>query len=131
MKVALRKLVFPSVLLFCVALALSCATFGKNTYVTLSTTRSFYFQAMEAVVDLQEQELVTPEKRAEINRVAKIYKEAHNAAVDAFTVYKLTKSAEDKDKLVLAIVAAASKWQSVASLINAIKPGTIPLKFPE
>jgi len=107
----------------------SCATFEKNTYVTLNESKDFYYIAMGIVADLQADGKITPEKRTEINKAAKIYKEAHNIAVDAFAIYKVTKSSADKDKLKIAITAAATKWQSVIALINAIKPGLLP-KFP-
>jgi len=109
----------------------SCATFEKNTYVTLNESKDFYYIAMGIVADLQADGKITPEKRTEINKAAKIYKEAHNIAVDAFAIYKVTKSSADKDKLKIAINVAASKWQSVAALINAIKPGLLPMTIKE
>jgi len=109
----------------------SCATFEKNTYVALNESKDFYYIAMGVVADLQADGKITPEKRVEINKAAKIYKESHNLAVDAFAVYKVTKSSADKDKLKIAINVAASKWQSVAALINAIKPGLLPMTIKE
>ena len=109
----------------------SCASFEKTAYVSLNASKDFYFIAMGIVADLQQEGKITAEKRAEINKAAKIYKEAHNTAVEAFTIYKVTKSTADKERLKVAIKIAASKWETVAALINAIKPGVLPKTLKE
>jgi len=104
---------------------LSCASFVKTSYVTLNESKDLYYTAMGIVADFQAKGIIDQTKRNEINRVAKIYKEAHNTAVDALDVYKKTSLAADKDKLTTAMAEAVSKWTQVATLINAIKPGSI------
>jgi hypothetical protein len=112
-------------------LVVGCGSFLKTTYVPLNESKDLYDLAMTAVANLQKQGSIDQVKRDEINKVAKIYKEAHNLAVDALATYKITKLAADKDKVIVAISTAASKWVSVAALINAIKPGSVPTTFPK
>ena len=105
---------------------LSCATFVKNSYVTLNSSKDFYYIAMGMVAELQAQKLIDQSKRDQINKIAKVYKEAHNTAVDALEVYKKTSLASDKEKVTVAIGNAVAKWAQVAALINAIKPNAVP-----
>jgi GTP cyclohydrolase III len=121
-----------SVVIFLVLFVLAaCANIISNSYKTLSISKTFYDSAMKATADLQNQGLITAEKRAEINKIAKVYKDAHNVAVDALEVYAKTNSVSDKDKLVTALSSAASKWAGVAKLINTIKPGIVPASLPQ
>jgi len=117
------------VLVVMMAMVVSCGTFIKNTYVALSISKPAYDRAMTSVADLQKQGLVTVQQREEINKVAKIFKEAHNTLVDALEVYARTGLAGDKEKVLTAMTSAASKWAQVAKLINAIKPGTVNSQF--
>ena len=118
--------VIPLILILVVALA-ACASFTKTSYVTLHTSGDVYATAMQVVADLQGQGYIDQEKRNEINQVAKIYKEAHNAAVAALEIYVITKAAPDKDKLTMALIEVSVRWLDVAKLINAIKPGLVPM----
>lgn len=110
---------------------LSCATFVKNSYVTFNSSKDFYYTAMGIVAELQDQKLIDQAKRDQINKIAKIYKEAHNTAVDALEVYKKTSLASDKEKVTIAIANAVAKWAQVAALINAIKPNAVPSALPQ
>lgn len=110
---------------------LSCATFVKNSYVTLNSSKDFYYTAMGIVAELQAQKLIDQAKRDQINKIAKIYKEAHNTAVDALEVYEKTSLASDKEKVTVAIGNAVAKWAQVAALINAIKPNAVPVTLPQ
>lgn len=107
----------------------ACAGLIKNTYVALSISKVSYDKAMISVTDFQKQGLVTTQQREEINKVAKIFKEAHNVLVDALEVYARTGLAVDKEKVITAMSLATSKWAQVAKLINAIKPGTVNSTF--
>lgn len=122
----MRKLKKIFALSICLLFLVSCASFVKNTYVTLNESKDLYTAAMSSVASLQAQNLITQPQRDEINRVAKIYKEAHNTAVDALATYKKTETAANKDKVIVALGEAAAKWAQVARLINAIKPGVVP-----
>lgn len=106
-----------------------CASFVKTSYVTLNESKDLYAIAMTSVANLQTQNLITAQQRDNINRYAKIYKESHNIAVTALSIYKQTGLAGDKDKVITAIAQAATAWAQVAQLINAIKPGTVPPTF--
>ncbi len=108
---------------------LSCASFIKSSYVTLNESKDLYYTAMGMTADFQSKGIIDQAKRDQINKVAKIFKEAHNTAVDALTVYKKTSLAEDKQKFTVALSEAISRWTQVAALINAIKPGSIQAKL--
>jgi hypothetical protein len=120
-----RKVFIPLLATILILSLISCATFIKTSFITLNESKDLYYTAMGIVADFQSKGMIDQAKRDQINKVAKIYKEAHNTAVDALATYKKTSLAADKDKLTVAIVTAASKWMQVAALINAIKPGTI------
>jgi len=115
--------------LFILILLVGCASFTKTSYVTLNESKDLYYMAMDSVANLQAQKLITAQQRENINKYAKIYKEAHNTAVTALSVYKQTGLAADKDKVITAIAQAAASWAQVAKLINAIRPGTVPATF--
>lgn len=108
---------------------MACAGVIKDSYVSLTISKSAYDKAMLSVADLQMKGMITDAKRAEINKAAKIYKESHNVAVDALEVYARTNLAVDKEKLVTALSLVTSKWAQMADLINAIKPGTVNRQF--
>lgn len=112
-------------ILMLVALA-SCASLIKTSYVALNSSKDFYDISMKSVADLQAQGLIDQTKRAQINVLAKAYKEAHNLAVDALATYAATNSVADKDKLLTAMTEASKRWAQVAVLINAIRPNTVP-----
>ena len=120
-----RRISLFLVMVVMMAMVVSCAGFISNSYTTLSISKSFYDSAMKATADFQRDGLIDQAKRDQINKLAKIYKEAHNVAVDALEVYARTKAGADKDKVVIAMAGVASKWVSVATLINAIKSGTV------
>lgn len=126
----MRRKIFVGLLaVVLLAVVISCANFTKTAYVTLNESKDLYTMAMTTVSSLQTQGVIKPYQREDINKVAKIYKEAHNTAVDALAVYKMTSLASDKDKVIIAIATAASKWMQVAALVNAIKPGSLPTTF--
>ena len=104
---------------------ISCAGFIKNSYVTLNESKDLYYTAMGITADFQSKGIIDQAKRDQINKAAKIYKEAHNLAVDALVIYKKTSLAEDKQKFIVAFSEAVSRWAQVATLINAIQPGSI------
>ncbi len=123
----IKTLVVLLVVLFAIV---SCANFISNSYKTLALSKDVYDKAMLSVADLQKQGLISADKRAEINKVAKIYKDAHNVAESALEVYYLSQQqAADKDKLLTALTELANKWADVAKLINDIKPGVVPAKL--
>jgi len=122
----MRRNFFKGLLIGLLFLSLiSCASFEKTIYVTLNESMDLYYTSMGIAADFQSKGVIDQAKRDQINKAAKIYKEAHNLAVDALAAYKKTSLAEDKQKLTVALLATASEWAQVAKLINAIKPGTI------
>ncbi len=120
-----RKIFVGLFVIMLLASLISCASFIKNSYVTLNESRDLYYTAMGVAADFQTKGVIDQVKRDEINKVAKIYKEAHNTAVDALAVYKKTSLVTDKEKFSVALSVVFTKWGQVAALINAIKAGTI------
>ena len=120
----MRKLSIP-ILVIALLVCVSCATFVKNSYVTLNESKDLYYTAMGVAADFQAKGIIDQGKRDEINKAAKIFKEAHNLAVDALNVYNKTSLATDRDKFSVALAGAIASWTQVANLINAIKPNTI------
>lgn len=109
-------------LILILVLASGCATLFKDpvktSYVTLNMSNDFYMTAMSIAVDLQDQGLITDTQRGEINRIANIYYDVHNLAVDALEIYAKTDKAEDKEKLLTALALVAEKWANLAAFIN-------------
>lgn len=98
----------------------------KAAYVTLSTSQDFYMKGMQDVADLQSQGIISAEQRVKINDVARIFKNAHNVAVDALATWYKTGQPSDKAKFEIVFAEAAAKWGDLALLINSFKPGTVP-----
>jgi hypothetical protein len=122
----MKRKVFRGLLAMVLLMSLiACASFVKTSYVTLNESKDLYYTAMGITADFQAKGIINQAKRDEINKVAKIFKEAHNLAVDALATYQKTSLVADKDKLTTAIAEAISKWAQVAALINAIKAGSI------
>jgi len=129
--------IVPLILILAV-IGAGCAGFIKTSYVTLATSQDLYYQARDAARELYAQGLIDEETKGEINNAANIYKRAHNVATGALEIYVKTKIDYDEGKasktsLQLALNAASMaisetilKWQEVAKLINAIKPGLVP-----
>jgi hypothetical protein len=140
-----RKLISIFVVVVLLAAVVGCAGIVKNSYVTLSATKDLYGLAKGIANDLYQDGKITDKQVIEINRVADVYRQAHNTAVDALEVYKTAldsyekvKSAENKEavniakeELVANLTLVATKWAQVASLINAIQPGTVPEELPK
>ena len=124
----MRKFKILSVLVLCVFLV-ACASLISNSYKSLAISKVTYDTALKAAADFQSKGLITQDQRDQINKAAKLFKAAHNVAVDALEVYATTDLASDKAKLFTALATAASKWEDVAKLINTIKPNTVPAKF--
>ena len=120
-----RKILVSLFVMVLLAGLLSCASFIKNSYITLNESRDLYYTAMGVASDFQAKGVIDQAKRDEINKAAKIYKEAHNLAVDALAVYKRTSLAVDKEKFSTALSVVFTKWAQVAALINAIRANTI------
>lgn len=119
------------VLLCALLILVSCAAFTQNTYRTLFTAGTTYDAAMTTVATLQGQGIISPEQRAEINRLGNIFYVAYQGSVDAFELYKKTGMAEDKNKVTVALNGIALKWKELAAYINRIKPGSVPITLEE
>lgn len=113
-------------MLLVVVLAASCASLVKNSAATLSASADLYNIAMTVVRELQDEGIISDEQRLEINKVANIYFDAHNVALDALIAYNAAKNAEKKDALKAAMDKVNESWDDVQSLINSIRPNSVP-----
>jgi len=121
-----NKALFGVLLLVVMLTGIACASFVKTSAVILDTGASAYDNGMKAVRDLQDKGFINDEQRAKINDVARIYRASLLVAIDTLATYKLTKSADDKNKAFVAIGEAVSHWADLAKLVNSIRPGTLP-----
>lgn len=110
---------------------ISCASFEQNTYKSLYVAGTTYDTAMKSVSSLQKQGFVTDAQRIEINKYANYYYVSYQVAVDAFSLYKRTKTRDAKDKVISAVAEVFLKWPTLAEYVNRIKPGTLPGKLEE
>jgi hypothetical protein len=67
----------------------STQTVEQRAYQVLYTSKAMYNLTMESVRDLQDQGLINPEERAEINEKANDYYEAHVTASQAYLKARL------------------------------------------
>lgn len=123
-----RKLTIPILLLLIVA---ACATFQQNTYRTLYTAGTSYDMAMVTVSTLQKQNYINTAQREEINKLANIFYVSYHVSVDAFEAYKLSSTAVNKDKAIIAISSMFSKWREFAAYVNRLRPNTLPPALEE
>ena len=76
------------VLVFVFLLAVSCTgNFQKNSYRGLGTMSVSYDVALRSAADLHKKGFISDEGKANIIKHANQYKDAHNAAVQAFQDY--------------------------------------------
>ena len=113
-------------IVFAISMWAGCASLVKNSAATLSASNSLYHIAMETVVALQNEGVLTLDDRVKINDLARKYKNAHNLAVDALLIYAATKDAADEEKLQVALAQAIASWADLAALINSFEPGALP-----
>jgi len=79
------------------AFMVSCTgNFQKNSYRGLGAMSVSYDVALKSAADLHKQGYISDEGKAEIIKVANSYKDAHNAAVQAFQDY-LNAPADQKE----------------------------------
>ena len=118
-----------AVIVLAIVLAASCASLVKNSAATLTASQDLYDIAMKVVRELQDEGIIDQEMRLEINKVANIYFDAHNVALDALIMYNAVETSENKDALKAAMEKASQAWDDVQSLINSIRPGTVPVEL--
>lgn len=110
---------------------ISCANFEQNTYKSLYIAGTTYDTAMKSISSMQKQGFITDAQRAEINKNANYYYVSYRVAVDAFSLYKRTKTQDTKNKVISAVAEVFLKWPTLAEYVNRIKPGTLPEKLEE
>ena len=87
-KVRISIVSIVSLLIVFFFLAGGCSTFDKTTYQTLTISKTTYDTAMKVAADLHSKGAVTDAQKAEIIRLGKIYKGAHNTVVKSFEAFK-------------------------------------------
>jgi len=87
MKKLFNRLLIPTLLITCIYIV-SCATFTRDAYRTLSVSKETYTATISTINDLYKQRLVAPEDYQKIMSLARDYQYFHNKSVDALTLYK-------------------------------------------
>ena len=70
------------------ALSVGCSTFDKTAYQSLSISKTTYDTAMKIAADLYSKEVISDKEKGEVIRLGRIYKGAHNTAVQSFLDFK-------------------------------------------
>jgi hypothetical protein len=105
----------------CILLALfavSCASFQRNTYRTLSIAKETYDVSMKSAADLYKQGKINDRQKTEIIRVGNEYRAAYFVAVDALVAYAATDASDDKEKLQTAMTEFAKVSRSFTQLLQ-------------
>jgi hypothetical protein len=135
--------VIPLILILAVVSYGCGAKFVNKSAATIGAAASIYDIGMQTVADLQGAGYITDEQRTEINKTARIFKNALIVADDmlvaynnALNDYNLRQTDVNKSKMEVAKIALEnslefvdSSWSDLAKLINSIKPGTLPEKL--
>ncbi len=98
-----RKILLTLILVVFFSTLIACATFKANTYKTMFAFGSTYDACMKAAADLDKQGKLTPEKKAEVLKIANIYYVSYQATVDAFELYLKVETKTNKEKLIIAL----------------------------
>lgn len=98
-----QKMAITMMLALVLAILIGCATFTANSYKALSAAAVTYDTTMKSAADLYKQGKVTDEQKAKIVEIGNYYWAAYHVAVDALAAYEATSSAEDKDRVTVAL----------------------------
>jgi len=109
--------------LVALAFMVSCATFKENTYKSLYSAGVTYDVAMKTAVDLKGEGKISDAQWVVVMAVANDYYVAYHVAVDAFETYIKTDTAEDKDKLAVALADVAGKLSKIVDYVNRLRGG--------
>jgi len=117
------------VLVVLAATLVACEDFSKQAYRTMYLAGTSYDLGMKTVASLQAQGKVSPEQRANINKIANIFYASYMVGVDALKTYEMTKSSAAKDKLTIILSQIIAQWADLAALFNAVSPNLVPAKI--
>ncbi len=106
-------------MLFLITLV-SCATFSKDSYRTLSVSAETYHAAMSSMGDLYRQGLISEEEKAKAVELGSYFKAAYNAAIDANQAYLKVDSDQNRDKVTAALIEYSKVLGKVLEYINAV-----------
>lgn len=82
----MKKLIVLSVMI--AFLVGGCASMDRTAYQSLSISKTTYDTALKVAADLYSKGEITDAQKAEVIRLGKIYKGAHNTAVKSFLEFK-------------------------------------------
>lgn len=105
----------------------ACASFVKNSYLSLDGTAITYSTAVIAAKQAKTAGKVTDVQWASINSAGKIFHPAFDLSVDALKSYKNNPSTTTQESVTYAISQLLLNWSSLANLINQIIPGLVPV----
>lgn len=104
-----------------------CATFVKNSYITMDSTAVTYNTVMTAVGSATVAGKITADQRANINKYGLIVYNSFIALDDALVAYNDNSSTTLQGTITTAISALLANWLDMANLINSIIPGAVPV----
>jgi len=100
---------------------ISCATFVRNSYRSLSTAGETYDATMKSAADLYRKGVIDDEQKAKIVEIAIKYKMSYDIAVDALDAYNETSSVEAKDRYMKAFAEFTPILQELIELVQEFK----------
>jgi uncharacterized lipoprotein YehR (DUF1307 family) len=119
MKRNIKAISIVFMLVFCMALVACDKTFTTNAYKTLSASATIYEQGYPAFLEAHEKGLVTDAQKAQGKELATKYWGAYHMAVEALIVYNEVSTAENKDKVSVALIQMS---KSIADFSTYITP---------
>lgn len=114
-----RGLAVSVVVLFALAACFG-QSFVKDNYKALAVSKSTYDMALSAIADLYFQGVVDEEVKAQTIELARIWKDAHNDAVEALAQYEETGETSSQEQYLLAFEVAAKALDNLLDYVNPI-----------
>lgn len=111
------------ILVVCMIYAVACREFTVNAYKTLSAGATIYEQLYPAFLEAHQKGLITDDQRQRGHDLAVKYWAAYHLAADALVVYNETNTAENKDKVNVAIGEAVKYLTDMEAYIRPLIGG--------
>lgn len=106
---------------------LACATFVKNSYITADSTGVTYNTVMTVIGAATVQGKIIADQRTQINKYGLVFYNGYQVCLDGLIAYNDNPATNTQTAVTLAITAMLANWMDLASLINSILPGSVPV----
>ena len=114
------RLITLSIILVLVLSLVACATFTRDTYRTLGASKSADEIALSSMGDLYKQGLISTAQKDKAVELGRIYKKAHNSAVETLAVFVEQGGESNKQACLNAAANAAAALADLLAYINPI-----------